>query len=82
MVLRLPVLGGAQIIAFARLFETTGFFQASSTADGRGPEGLFSVKDTTKAGDPGNYGVGFPNFLGKVENHESSIPYIDAYRCI
>ena len=49
MVLRLPVLGGAQIIAFARLFEThnrsnsmtehhietTGFFQASSTTDGR-----------------------------------------------
>eukprot|EP00435_Cladocopium_sp_Y103_P069238 s392_g33.t1 len=62
----LPVLGGAQIIAFAGLIETTGFFQAASTTDGRGPrEGQFSMKDSTETGEPGNYGVGFPTFLGK-----------------
>ena len=72
MVLRLPVLGGAQIIAFAGLIETTGFFQASSTTSGRGPrEGQFSMKDSTETGEPGNYGVGFPNFLGKVEDPEA-----------
>ena len=72
MMLRLPVLGGAQIIAFAGLIETTGFFQASSTTDGRGPrEGQFSMKDSTETGEPGNYGVGFPNFLGKVEDPEA-----------
>ena len=70
--LRLPVLGGAQIIAFAGLIETTGFFQAASTTDGRGPrEGQFSMKDSTETGEPGNYGVGFPNFLGKVEDPEA-----------
>eukprot|EP00434_Breviolum_minutum_P041840 symbB.v1.2.037223.t1/scaffold5435.1/size40275/6 len=63
---KLPVLGGAQIIAFAGLIETTGFFQATSTTDGRGPrEGGFSMKDSTEAAEPGNYGVGFPTFLGK-----------------
>ena len=57
---KLPVLGGAQIIAFAGLIETTGFFQASSTTDGRGPrEGQFSMKDSTE------------NFLGKVEDPEA-----------
>jgi len=69
---KLPVLGGAQIIAFAGLIETTGFFQAKSTTDGRGPrEGAFSMKDSTEAAEPGNYGVGFPNFLGKVEDPEA-----------
>merc|ERR1719412_352147 len=69
---KLPVLGGAQIIAFAGLIETTGFFQAKSTTDGRGPrEGQFSMKDSTEAAEPGNYGVGFPNFLGKVEDPEA-----------
>ena len=71
-VLRLPVLGGAQIIAFAGLIETTGFFQATSTTAGRGPrEGAFSMKDSTETAEPGNYGVGFPNFLGKVEDPEA-----------
>ena len=71
-VLRVPVLGGAQIIAFAGLIETTGFFQAASTTDGRGPrEGQFAMKDSTETGEPGNYGVGFPNFLGKVEDPEA-----------
>merc|ERR1712216_302816 len=69
---KLPVLGGAQIIAFAGLIETTGFFQAKSTTDGRGPrEGQFSMKDSTETAEPGNYGVGFPNFLGKVEDPEA-----------
>ena len=69
---KLPVLGGAQIIAFAGLIETTGFFQAKSTTDGRGPrEGQFSMKDSTEAAEPGNYGVGFPNFLGKVADPEA-----------
>ena len=68
---RLLVLGRAQIIAFCGLFETTGFFQASSTTDGRGPrEGQFSMKDSTESAEPGNYGVGFPNF-GKVEDPEA-----------
>ncbi|CAK9118605.1 unnamed protein product [Durusdinium trenchii] len=69
---KLPVLGGAQIIAFCGLIETTGFFQASSTTDGRGPrEGQFAMKDSTEADEPGNYGVGFPTFLGKVEDSEA-----------
>ncbi|CAE7806411.1 FCPF [Symbiodinium sp. CCMP2592] len=69
---KIPVLGGAQIIAFCGLIETTGFFQASSTTDGRGPrEGQFSMKDSTESAEPGNYGVGFPNFLGKVEDPEA-----------
>ena len=68
----MPVLGGAQIIAFCGLIETTGFFQASSTTDGRGPrEGQFSMKDSTENAEPGNYGVGFPNFIGKVEDPEA-----------
>merc|ERR1719461_1338497 len=37
---KLPALGGAQIVAFAGLIETTGFFSADSTTDGRGPRGL------------------------------------------
>mmetsp|Transcript_62137 Transcript_62137/g.138732 ORF Transcript_62137/g.138732 Transcript_62137/m.138732 type:complete len:458 (-) Transcript_62137:218-1591(-) len=69
---KIPVLGGAQIIAFCGLIETTGFFQAASTTDGRGPrEGQFSMSDSTESGEPGNYGVGFPNFLGKVEDPEA-----------
>ncbi|CAE7777904.1 FCPE [Symbiodinium sp. CCMP2456] len=48
----IPVLGGAQIIAFCGLIETTGFFQASSTTDGRGPrEGQFSMKDSTESAE-------------------------------
>ena len=69
---RLPVLGGAQIIAFCGLIETTGFFQAASTTDGRGPrEGQFAMKDPTETSEPGNYGVGFPTFIGKVEDPEA-----------
>merc|ERR1712072_795795 len=64
--------GGAQIVAFAGVIETTGFFQAKSTTDGRGSrgEGTFLMSDSTESGEPGNYGVGFPNFVGKVDNPE------------
>ena len=49
------MLGGAQIIAFAGLIETTGFFQAASTTDGRGPrEGQFSMKDSKLAAELAN----------------------------
>ncbi|OLQ06569.1 Fucoxanthin-chlorophyll a-c binding protein A, chloroplastic [Symbiodinium microadriaticum] len=52
-------------------FRFPGFFQAASTTDGRGPrEGQFSMKDSTETGEPGNYGVGFPTFVGKVEDPE------------
>ncbi|CAK9019617.1 Fucoxanthin-chlorophyll a-c binding protein A [Durusdinium trenchii] len=53
-------------------FQSTSNFQASSTTDGRGPrEGQFAMKDSTEADEPGNYGVGFPTFLGKVEDSEA-----------
>jgi len=62
---KLPLLGGAQIVAFAGIIETTGFFSGQST-DGRGPRGLGQMCDSTESGEPGNYGIGFPNFIGKV----------------
>ena len=62
---KLPLLGGAQIVAFAGIIETTGFFSGKST-DGRGPRALGQMKDSTEETEPGNYGVGFPNFVGKV----------------
>merc|ERR550537_1138522 len=67
---KLPVLGGAQMVAFAGIIETTGFFSGQAT-DGRGPRGLGQMKDSTESGEPGNYGVGFPTFLGKVEDPEA-----------
>merc|ERR1719247_444919 len=60
----------AQIIAFCGIIETTGFFSGKST-DGRGPRGLGQMKDSTEAGEPGNYGIGFPNFLGSVSDPEA-----------
>merc|ERR1719262_1030006 len=62
---KLPLLGGAQIVAFAGIIETTGFFSGTST-DGRGPRALGQMKDSTEETEPGNYGIGFPNFVGKV----------------
>jgi len=67
---KLPLLGGAQIIAFAGIIETTGFFSGKST-DGRGPRALGQMKDSTEEAEPGNYGIGFPNFVGKVEDPEA-----------
>merc|ERR1712013_456193 len=46
---KVPLVGLAQIVAFAGVVELTGFFSGSS-----------------EPSEPGNYGVGFPNFLGKV----------------
>jgi hypothetical protein len=62
---KVPLLGGAQIIAFAGIIETTGFFSGKAT-DGRGPRALGQMKDSTEEAEPGDYGVGFPNFVGKV----------------
>merc|ERR1711904_202230 len=67
---KLPLLGGAQIVAFCGIIETTGFFSGKST-DGRGPRGLGQMKDSTESGEPGNYGIGFPNFIGSVSDPES-----------
>merc|ERR1712013_783278 len=50
---KVPAVGFAQIVAFAGLIETTGFFSGSSQPD-----------------EPGNYGIGFPNFVGKVADPE------------
>merc|ERR1712013_237343 len=50
---KVPAVGFAQIVAFAGLIETTGFFSGSSQPD-----------------EPGNYGIGFPNFVGKVADAE------------
>ena len=52
------------IFAFAGAIETTGFFSGAA-----GPIGF--QKDSTEAGEPGNYGVGFPNFLGSVDDAET-----------
>merc|ERR1711904_650964 len=62
---KLPLLGGAQIIAFCGVIETTGFFSGRAT-EGRGARGNNTMKDSTESGTPGDYGIGFPNFVGKV----------------
>ena len=56
---QVPLLGWLQIFFFAGFIETSGFFSGKSVAIG-------FQKDSTQDGEPGNYGVGFPNFLGKV----------------
>merc|ERR1711981_136078 len=66
---KLPLLGGAQIIAFCGVIETTGFFSGKST-EGRGARGNGTMKDSTESGTPGDYGIGFPNFIGKVADPE------------
>merc|ERR1711904_677741 len=62
---KLPLLGGAQIVAFCGVVETTGFFSGRAT-EGRGARGNNTMKDSTESGTPGDYGIGFPNFVGKV----------------
>merc|ERR1711981_1018642 len=66
---KLPLLGGAQIIAFCGVIETTGFFSGKST-EGRGARGNGTMKDSTESGTPGDYGIGFPNFVGQVADPE------------
>merc|ERR1719282_2161873 len=60
---KLPVQGGAQIVAFAGFIETTGFFSGEA-------KNIGLQRCATQAGEPGNYGVGFPTFFGKVADPE------------
>ncbi|CAE8626491.1 unnamed protein product, partial [Polarella glacialis] len=60
---KVPLLGWFQILWFAGLIEGSGFFS--------GKYGLGLMKDTTMDGEPGNYGAGFPTFLGKVTDPEA-----------
>merc|ERR1740122_945430 len=53
-----------QILFFAGIIETSGFFSGSSQ-----PIGF--MKDSTQDGTPGDYGVGFPNFIGSVDDPEA-----------
>ena len=57
---RVEVLGWYQILWFIGLIEGSGFFS--------GKYGLGFMKDATMSGTPGDYGVGFPTFLGKVSD--------------
>merc|ERR1712156_603327 len=61
---KVPLAGWLQILAFAGVVETSGFFSGSSTAIG-------FMKDSTMDGTPGDYGIGFPNFIGKVDDPET-----------
>jgi len=61
---KVPLAGWLQILAFAGLIETSGFFSGSSV-----PIGF--MQDSTQDGTPGDYGVGFPNFIGTVEDPEA-----------
>lgn len=54
------MLGWLQILWFIGLIEGSGFFS--------GKYGLGYMKDATMSGTPGDYGVGFPTFLGKVSD--------------
>jgi len=57
---KVPALGWYQILWFIGLIEGSGFFS--------GKYGLGFMKDATMSGTPGDYGVGFPTFLGKVSD--------------
>merc|ERR1712013_78251 len=61
---KVPLYGWLQIFAFAGAIETTGFFSGSAGEIG-------FQKDSTESGEPGNYGIGFPNFVGKVDDAEA-----------
>ena len=56
----IEALGWFQILWFIGLIEGSGFFS--------GKYGLGLMKDATMSGTPGDYGVGFPTFLGKVSD--------------
>mmetsp|Transcript_114177 Transcript_114177/g.368877 ORF Transcript_114177/g.368877 Transcript_114177/m.368877 type:complete len:461 (-) Transcript_114177:247-1629(-) len=68
---KVPLLGWLQILFFAGAIETSGFFSGSSTAIG-------FMKDSTEDSEPGNYGVGFPNFIGKVDDAEARASKLNA----
>merc|ERR1719242_2073019 len=61
---KVPLAGWLQILAFAGLIETSGFFSGSSV-----PIGF--MQDSTQDGAPGDYGIGFPNFIGTVDDPEA-----------
>jgi len=61
---KVPLLGWLQIVAFAGTIETTGFFSGEAKSIG-------FQKCATMDGEPGNYGVGFPNFIGTVDDPET-----------
>merc|ERR1711920_897278 len=61
---KVPLAGWLQILFFAGIIETSGFFSGTSQ-----PIGF--MKDSTQDGEPGDYGVGFPNFIGRVEDPEA-----------
>merc|ERR1719352_311539 len=77
---KLPLLGGAQIIAFCGVIETTGFFSGRAT-EGRGARGNNTMKDSTESGTPGDYGIGFPNFVGKVADPQEKQKKIGSRAC-
>merc|ERR1711941_166600 len=58
---KVPLLGWLQIIWFIGLIETTGFFTGVKKID-------FQKDVTQETDEPGNYGVGFPTFLGTVDD--------------
>jgi len=68
---KVPLLGWLQILFFAGFIETSGFFSGSSK-----PIGFMQC--ATQAGTPGDYGVGFPNFIGKVEDPEAKASKLNA----
>merc|ERR1711870_57915 len=61
---KVPLAGWLQILFFAGIIETSGFFSGNSV-----PIGF--MQDSTQDGEPGDYGVGFPNFIGRVEDPEA-----------
>merc|ERR1712107_598760 len=65
---KVPLAGVLQIIAFAGLIETSGFFSGSFTSGSLSSSGVMT--DRSVAGEPGNYGVGFPNFIAQVRDPE------------
>ncbi|OLP83973.1 Fucoxanthin-chlorophyll a-c binding protein F, chloroplastic [Symbiodinium microadriaticum] len=67
---KVPVLGWLQILWFIGLVEGSGFFS--------GKYGLGFMKDATMDGTPGDYGVGFPTFIGKVSDPASKTTKLSA----
>jgi len=67
---KVPLLGWVQIVWFIGLIEGSGFFS--------GKLGFGFQKDVTMSGEPGNYGVGFPTFLGKVEDPQARATKLSA----
>jgi hypothetical protein len=64
------LLGWVQIVWFIGLIEGSGFFS--------GKLGFGFQKDVTMDGEPGNYGVGFPTFLGKVQDPQARATKLSA----